>query len=174
MIFHRLMNTTPSRQSGLLSLVALAGLAFAFACNQSEAAPPSKAAPVESAPGPATGPRSETETYKAELKVTGPCKAGGECSFEVSLETKGGYHINATYPYKFKTADPAAEGVSYPKPILKREDGKFEEKRGGFKVPFAAKQAGKVKVGGTFNLSVCSDANCIMDKVALESDVDVN
>jgi len=172
-IFHCFMNTQPSRQRGILSLIAVSGLAFAFACNRSEAAPPSKPAPTDSAGAVAGGPKAETDTYAAELKLAGPCKAGGECTFEVTLDTKASYHINKSYPYKFKAADPPQEGVSYPKPILKREDGTFEEKHGSFRVPFAVAKAGKAKVGGTFNLSVCSDANCIMDKVTLESDVDV-
>jgi DsbC/DsbD-like thiol-disulfide interchange protein len=63
--------------------------------------------------------------------------------------------------------------VTYPKPILQRADGTFEEKKGSFKVPFTAAKAGPVTIAGTLSLSVCSDANCIMDKVPLEVAVDV-
>ena len=63
--------------------------------------------------------------------------------------------------------------MTFPKPILQRADGSFEEKKGYFKVPFTAAKAGKVTLGGTLYLSVCSDANCIMDKVPLEVAVDV-
>jgi hypothetical protein len=40
-------------------------------------------------------------------------------------------------------------------------------------IPFVAAQAGRSTVAGTFHLSVCSEANCIIDKVALELPVDV-
>ncbi len=36
-----------------------------------------------------------------------------------------------------------------------------------------AAKSGKVTIAGTLSLSVCSDANCIMDKVPLELAVDV-
>ncbi len=40
-------------------------------------------------------------------------------------------------------------------------------------MPFVAAKAGKATISGTLLLSVCSDANCIMDKVPLELTVDV-
>ncbi len=149
---------------------ALALAAFASGCSKSEAAPARRSAP-ESTTVSAT--RAETENYVAEIKATGSYKAGAEGAVEVTLTPKGGYHTNAQYPYKFKAADPAPEGVSFPKPVLQRADGSFEEKRGFFKVPFVAAKAGKATIGGTLSLSVCSDANCIMDKVPLEVAVDV-
>lgn len=172
------MNPQPSRatraQRGITLLAAL-GLAFAFACNQSEAAPqqrqtaaPEKAGQDDGARGPAAGPKVETETYLIEMKLAGACKAGSECIAEVTLTAKDKYHTNAQYPYKFKLADPAPEGVTFPKPILQRADGKWEEKLGSFRVPFVIAKPGKAKIGGTFSLSVCSEANCIMDKQPLE------
>jgi hypothetical protein len=123
--------------------------------------------------GVGAGPKAESDNYIAEMKAGGGYKAGAEGAVEVTLTPKGSYHTNAQYPYKFKVADPPADGVSYPKPVLARADGNFEEKRGSFKVPFVVAKAGKATVGGTLFLSVCSDANCIMDKVALEVPVDV-
>ena len=55
---------------------------------------------------------------------------------------------------------------------MKREDGKFEEKKGTLPVAFTVAKAGKVKIGGTFSFSVCSDANCVMDKVDVEVEVE--
>lgn len=177
MLIQSIMNLEPSHRkatvSGTLCLVTFGVLAFAVSsgCGKSEAAP-SRGASPEAAPI-AAGAKSETETFVAEIKGTGSYAAGSEGTVEVTLSPKGGYHINAQYPYKFKLNDPAPDGVSYPKPVLQRADGTFDEKRGMFKVPFKASKAGKVTIGGTFSLSVCSDANCIMDKVALEVAVDV-
>ena len=158
---------------GVLGLTAAAGLAVAVSlgCGKSEAAPPRGA--TTSTPSAVAGARAETDNYIVEIKAAGAYTAGKEGVVDVTLATKGSYHTNAQYPYKFKVADPAAEGVTYPKPQLVRADGSFEETRGSFKLPFVAAKAGKVKVGGKFFLSVCSEANCIMDKVDLEVDVDV-
>ena len=176
MIIDSIMTMKPAHRtlSGSFSLVALMGLAFALAagCSKSEAAP----ARGSSAPeGTAVtgGPKAETENYIAEIKAVGDYKAGSEGTVEISFSTKGDYHINEQYPYKFKAADPAPEGVKFPKPILQRADGSFEKKKGSFKVPFVAAKSGKATISGTLSLSVCSDANCIMDKVPLELAVDV-
>lgn len=179
MVFRYVMNMSPHRRDSLtagLCLLLLSGMAFAATfgasgCSRSEAAPARKASP-ESTQGVATA-KSETENYIAEIKTTGSYKAGAEGTVEVTLTPKGGYHTNAQYPYKFKLNDPAPEGVSYPKPILQRADGSFEEKKGSFKVPFTAAKAGNVTIAGVLSLSVCSDANCIMDKVPLDVAVEV-
>lgn len=176
MLFPSVMNTKPSRRKASLSggiCLLLLGAAFAAAsgCSKSEAAT-SRKSTVEST-GVAAGAKAETETYVAEIRPSGSYKAGSEGTVEVVLKVKGVYHTNDQYPYKFKVVDPAPAGLSYPKPMLQRADGKFEKTSGTFKVPFVAAKAGKYKVGGKLSLSVCSEANCIMDKVDLEVDVDV-
>jgi hypothetical protein len=158
---------------GLLSLAALG----ASACSKSEAATLHRGSSDTQAPVGATAvsasAKAETDNYVAEIKAAGSYAAGTEGTVEVVLAPKGAYHMNAQYPYKFKAADPAPDGVTFPKPVLQRADGNFEEKRGSFKVPFVASKSGTVTVSGTLSLSVCSDANCIMDKVALEIPVSV-
>lgn len=176
MIINSIMTMKPAHRSlsGSFSLVALMGLAFALAagCSKSEAAPARGSAAHESA-AVAKGPKADTDSYVAEIKASGTYKAGAEGTVDITFATKGDYHINKQYPYKFKATDPAPEGISFPKPILQRADGTFEEKSGAFKVPFVVSKSGKATVSGTLSLSVCSDANCIMDKVELAVDVDV-
>ncbi len=167
------MISRSSMKNGTLCLVALSGLTFAitFGCNQSDAAQnPQASAESASVKG---GPRVDAETYTAEIKGSGAYKAGQEGTVEITITPKPPYHINGQYPYKFKTVDPAPDGLSFPKKILKREDGTFSEKQGSFKVPFLATKAGKAKISGTLHLSVCSDANCVMEKQDLEVEVDV-
>ncbi len=152
---------------GLLAAVGLAG------CGKSEAATP-VGATAETAPvAAAAGPKVDTDTYTLEIKGSGKYKAGQEGTVEITLVPKGEYHINDKYPLKFKLTDPAPEGVKYPKAVIKREDGTVEEKKALFKVPFTADKAGKAKVSGLFYLSVCSAANCLMDKQEIEAIVDV-
>jgi hypothetical protein len=116
--------------------------------------------------------KSETANYLAEITAPGPFKVGAEGTATVTLTTKGVYHINAQYPYRFKAAAPP-NGLTYPKPVLQRADGKFEEKRAVFKLSFVASQPGKFNVGGAFHLSVCSAENCLVDKPSLDVSVSV-
>lgn len=116
--------------------------------------------------------RLETENYLVEIAAAGPFKAGVEGSARVTLTTKGVYHINAQYPYRFKAAAPPS-GLSYPKPVLQRADGQFEEKRAVFNLAFVASQAGKFNVGGTFHMSVCSSGSCLVEKAPLDVTVTV-
>jgi hypothetical protein len=178
------MNTSPSRWrvalcsrplllTGATLALAVTSAGIGAGCSKSEAATSRPSSPGHEATTVGAPNKADTENYAAELKADGAYKAGAEGTLEVLLTPKAGYHTNAQYPYKFKLADPAPDGVTFPKPILQRADGSFEEKKGYFKVPFTATKAGKVTLGGTLYLSVCSDANCIMDKVPLEVAVDV-
>jgi hypothetical protein len=164
-------STTWPTALGLVAASTLA-LGVTFGCSKSEAAPP-RGATVAAAKAVTANAKAETEQYVAEIKGAGPYKAGAEGTVEVHVASKGAYHINDKYPFKFKLVDPAPDGVTFPKPILKREDGTFTAADGTFKVPFTVAKAGKQTITGTLSLSVCSDANCVMDKVELAVDVDV-
>jgi hypothetical protein len=120
----------------------------------------------------AGSPRAETDTYIAEMKPAGSYAAGQEGTVDVTLTPKGGYHISAGLPYKFKAGDPP-DGVTYPKTVLSIADFDTSEGKGHFKFPFVAAHAGRVTVGGTFSFSLCSESNCVMDSVGLEVPVDV-
>ncbi|MCC6526585.1 MAG: hypothetical protein IT373_28310 [Polyangiaceae bacterium] len=116
----------------------------------------------------------QAEAYTVEMKASGGYQAGKEGTVELTLASKTGYHVNEKYPIKFKLSDPAPEGVSYPKAVLKRDDASCDAARCTFQVPFVPARAGKAKVTGVFAFSVCSDASCIMDRLELELAVDVN
>jgi hypothetical protein len=164
-------NRRKTRILSTFCLMALTGLAFAAAsgCSKSEAAP----APAKDAPAQVAGAaKYDKDQFVVEMKSSGACSAGKECKVEISLAAKGDFHVNDKYPIKFKAVDPAPEGLTFTKSVVKREDGTFEAKKGSLPVAFTVAKAGKVKVGGTFSFSVCSDANCVMDKVDLEVEVE--
>jgi len=117
--------------------------------------------------------KQEKDSFTVELKATGPYKKGAESSVELVLKSKGAHHVNPDYPAKFKVADPPPAGVTFPKMVLKKEDGKFEEHQATIKIPFTAANAGKTKIAGVFSFSVCSDKNCFMEKAELDVEVDV-
>ena len=120
----------------------------------------------------ASSVKVEADTYLAEIAEGGPYKVGASGSVRVSLTAKAQFHINDQYPYRFRTSPPP-NGVSYPKPVLERADGQFEEKTAVFNLPFVASHSGQFDVGGVLNLSVCSADSCIVQKAPLNVTVTV-
>ena len=118
----------------------------------------------------AGGAKVETAAYDVEMTQPTPAKPGMESFLFVTLKTKGQFHINKQYPFKFKLAN-APAGVTFPKPVLQRADGTFEDNVARFRVPFVAKSAGKLKISGTLSLSVVNGANNVMELQTLESEV---
>jgi hypothetical protein len=150
---------------GLLVL----GATFAFAAD----APPAAAAESRSAALSVSKSKVDTDSYTVEIKAGSNYKVGTQGAVEIVLVPKGSYHVNEKFLHKFKASDAPPEGLKYPKPTLAKEDGRFSSTRGSFSLPFVAAKAGKQKVGGWFIFSVCSDTNCVMDKVELDVMVDV-
>jgi hypothetical protein len=143
----------------------------ASGCSKvSAAADAEKTVPL--AAGPAR-PSLDNANYRAELRSAGACRKNSPCAAEVLVEAKGDYHINDKYPYRFKLEDPPPPGIKYPKPVVGKEDGTMDERKVVLKVPFVSEVSGQTKVSGTLSLSVCSAANCLMDKQPLELNVKV-
>lgn len=159
---------TSSSTVGLL--LALTGALVA--CSKSEPAADSLKRDDQQALAPAA-PSHENENYKVTIEPVGSCKTGRPCLANIALVAKRDYHINKQYPYKFVTQDPPADAVTYPKKVVPRGDGTYEEKRAILPVPFVASKQGEIPVGGTFSLSVCTDASCLIDKQRLETTVKV-
>jgi hypothetical protein len=159
---------------GVPARAVLAGcfLALAPACSKVSEASSGSAQAGQAPLSPSSSTVSDAN-YGAKLELAGPCHSGGKCAMNVVLVAKGDYHINDKYPYKFRAQDPPARGVVYTKPIVGRDDGVFEEKKAVLVVPFVADAPGEINVGGTLSLSVCSKANCLMDKQMLEATVKV-
>jgi hypothetical protein len=154
----------------LLAAVALAGSGCS---KESRASTDGEKSQGPSASSPAR-PSLDNANYRAEMKAPGPCKSNSTCTAEVLVEAKGEYHINDKYPYRFKLEDPPPQGIKYPKPVIGKEDGTMDERKVVLKVPFVSETSGAKKVAGTLSLSVCSAANCLMDKQPLEVTVKVD
>jgi hypothetical protein len=134
---------------------------------------PSISVPAASAaPAPGTAVVDDPN-YTAKLLLAGPCRHAQPCTLDAEIVAKGEYHINDQYPYKFRASEDPARGVTYPKPLVGRDDGTFEHMRAVLRLPFVAATSGPVKVGGVLSLSVCSATNCLMYKQALELTVKV-
>lgn len=142
----------------------------AIGCSRSEAAPQPEPAHAAAASSSAV---HETENYKLTIEPAGPYEKGKAGQVTIVLTTKGDYHINDQYPYKFVVQDPPAEGVSYVKKTIPRADGTFEKTRAQLPVRFTAERAGSLKVGGVLSLIVCTASNCLLDKRPLEAEITV-
>ncbi len=155
-----------------LVAVAGAGLAFTLPPAQAASAPVGPAAPAHA---PVAGPgksRVTADAFTVEMKAASAYAAGQEGVVEVVLAAKGDFKINAQFPTKLKMGEPP-EGVTYRKPVLKKDDGTFTEKEGSFKAPFVAQKPGQYTVGATVSLSVCNEKKCLMEKVAVDVAVTV-
>jgi hypothetical protein len=163
------MNLSPKHWPTLSSRTVLATLIIAASVPAARARAASNTEPSGAVPASA---KVETDNFLAEISAVGPYKAGAPATVKVSLTTKGIFHINGQYPYRFKTA-PAPEGLTYSKVVLERADGQFEEKTAVFTLPFVASRAGTFNVGGVFHMSVCSPTSCVVQKAPLDISVTV-
>mgnify|MGYP000432130880 CR=1 FL=1 len=169
------MNIESSRQHSAVTFTCFASLSavvlgMAFEPGQSVAA--GRESIVETNQVAPLAAKAETESHVAEIKPVGTYTAGKEGLVQIVLTAKAPYHINGGYSYKFVTPDPAPVGVTYPKAQLLTADGKYTETTATFQLPFVVSKAGKYGVGGKLSLSVCSSANCVMEKVDLELEVE--
>lgn len=157
--------------SGLLATGAMLGLLLLGGCSKVSEAAASEAQPQPASPSAATAQATnavDKPNFSVRLSFDGACKKGETCTALVTVDAKGGFHINDKYPYRFNVAE-APQGVSYPKPVVRGDDVTFTETKAVLRVPFVAENAGEAKVGGTLSFSVCSDEKCLIEKQALEA-----
>lgn len=170
---HRFGTCRSAKLLGTVCLAAASALAFGLAstANVSEA---TTLAPSEAETISAATARVETDAFIAQILPPSSLEVGKEGFFEITVKPKDGYKINLQYPFKFKLADPPPENVAFTKTVLVRSDREVTlvEKGAVMKFPVTAKTASKVTITGKLSLSVCSEANCVMDKVDLEASID--
>ena len=111
--------------------------------------------------------------YGLDVKAPGTVSVGGKGELEVVLVAKDGYHINAEFPYKLKTAAGPSGIVAFDKSELARGEGSYTKTEARFHAAFAGARAGAAKIGGTLALSVCTSKECVTDRIVLEVPVTV-
>lgn len=129
----------------------------------------------------ATPPSSHIDGNNYKLDATASdCTVGAACVATIRLEALGGYHINASYPYKFKAQ--AAPGVEFlgqdasDRHVFSKASGDFSvtgEKVAAMVVRFRTSAKGKLTIAGTYKMSVCSDANCQLEQPGVAFDVEI-
>jgi hypothetical protein len=149
------------------SLVAVAILSLACA-KSSEAAPSPAAATV--APAAEAAPMAESSLDAADHDVRfeqkGACAVGAVCTAVIRLETKGGFHVNDSFPYKFKGQESAGVELQGSDAAKKNDFSKAAgdltlESKTVATLAVRFKLAGKSgTVTGTYKYAICNEANC--------------
>ena len=104
--------------------------------------------------------------------VPGDATAGRSSTSVVEVTPSTGYKINLQFPSRLKL-EPTA-GVKPAKEQLGKDDAEVTEEVLRFNVAFTPASAGKLKMGGTADFSVCNDSTCKLirdEKLAWEVDV---
>jgi hypothetical protein len=138
------------------------------------AAKPGKPAPTVEPTADAehgvAGDKSKAASFTAHLAAKPSYKKGQEGTIVAVVVAADDYKINQEYPYKF-TLDAAPAGISYPSSVVR--DVARGNKKAIITILFKPDAAGKATVSGECSLSVCTEKNCIIDKVKLAVDVTV-
>jgi len=94
----------------------------------------------------------------------------------VKLTALGDFHVNDEYPYRFKAND--VPGIDYAgtdamgKGVFSKPAGdwkKADAKSGVMTVKFTPREKGDKTITGTFKMSVCSAANCLLEQRELST-----
>ena len=145
----------------------LLSAALLGSCSRSEApaAPAAPVAPAKTAelkPTPTPTPVVEDNTFKLSLS-TAPGYAGGkEGALALTLEARGGYHVNQEYPIRVDLKAPG--DVKLEKTTLGKPDAaQFSEQSARFDLPFSA-TAGAHDLTAVVDFAVCTKETCLPDQ----------
>lgn len=156
-------------RASIPAVAAATSLALAACGDAAHGPPPATSASAAPTPAASAAPEVKAKAFTAKI-VGGEAHAGAEDAVEVSVVPAAGYHINEEYPYKFKLDAPPS-GVTYPKDVV--TDVVRSAQLATMKVPFSASTPGTVRVSGTCAISVCNPDQCVIEKVALATEVKV-
>jgi len=167
------------------STLVLAAVGFAMlpcACGRdSDAVRATKAAVSAAAPIGECGHAVCADNFFIDTSSAPGCTTGATCALGVRLVATGAFHINDDYPYRFKADD--AKDLQYfgtdgaGKSVFSKAAGdwaKTDPKIGAMTVKFASASAGRKTVAGTLKLSVCSEANCLLEQRQVVVPIEVN
>jgi hypothetical protein len=162
----------------VLAVTLAATLAATVGCSKAEStAGAANSAPANSVmvatPGAAgcTGHAVCGNDFFIDAVPPQDCAVGAVCNLTVKLVATGAFHVNDEYPYRFKASE--APGIAFAgtdaagKNVFSKPAGdwrKTDEKGGAMTVKFTAQDKGQKTISGTFKLSVCSAATCLLEQ----------
>lgn len=112
----------------------------------------------------------EGDQYLVEVEAP-TLEVGKEGALRVVVSGKNGFKFNKDFPIKLELTAPP-EGLSAPKLLLKRDDGKLDaDGKFTFLVPLLASKAGEFSLEATLKFSVCNDDKCVVQRQTLRAKV---
>ena len=143
----------------------LLSFALLAACSRgAPPAPPSEPAPVAPVAKVAEPPKPSIDDTTFRLTLVGAPEyaADKDSALELTLEARGGYHVNQDYPIRVDVKAPA--GVKLAKASLGKPDAAtFNEQQASFKLPFSA-SAGAHDLTAVVDFAVCTKETCVPDQ----------
>jgi len=152
----RLLTTT------LFALLAL------LACSRQPAAEE----PAPKAAAPATPAKAKSASSYTVNIVPGAAKAGQPSTTVVEVRPGPGFKINLEFPARLKLL--TTEGLKTGKRELSKDDAELTKAVLRFSIPFTPAHAGKLKLDGTTDFSVCNETSCKLirdERLSWEVDV---
>jgi hypothetical protein len=145
----------------LLGTLVLA-LALA-ACSDAAKARPEAPAPAHAAPVVADGP-----AYRVDVLPPASCRVAAPCELGVRVTALRDFHVNPEYPFKV-VAEPNPDLVAEPPTPIALADART----GTLTYRFRAARAGTLQLRGAFRLSICNDAQCLIETAPVAVDLPV-
>jgi hypothetical protein len=100
------------------------------------------------------------DKYDLKAEQVGECRINTECTARIVVTSKGEFHVNDSYPFKFTAAAPGLEFHGKGGNVFQAEDFEREKTRGTMLVRFKALAKGNVVITGKFKICICSDKIC--------------
>ncbi len=114
---------------------------------------------------------AEEPDHTFEIK-TAPAKGNEIGSLTFVVTPKGHWHWNKDYPAKLTLT---AEGVTFPKTVLKQQDGDFsmDKDAATAKLTFTGSTSGAKDVSVVGKFGLCDDKVCVIKKIDMKTKVEV-
>jgi hypothetical protein len=103
---------------------------------------------------------AEDANYDVKTEVVGDCLAGKECTAKITITSKGEFHVNDTYPFKFTAEAANVEFHGSGGNVFTGADFAREKTKGTMTVKFKPSAKGAVTITGKYKICICSNQIC--------------
>ena len=117
---------------------------------------------------------ADGDPYEVKTEVIGECKVGAECTARIRIESKGEFHVNESYPFKFTATSDKAELHGSAGNVFTSGDFERQGKTVGvMTVKFKPKEKGPITITGKYKICVCSEKICSPQTIDVSIPVNV-
>lgn len=137
---------------------------------------PGSATPTSGPAVPAApaGPRVEQDSFVLEAVANAAGYTAGQAStVTIRLLPRGGWHVNQDFPVQVDLHAPAELGLAKAQ-LLRADAAAFDEQQFRFDAALTPVAAGPRTLGATVNFAICTDENCLPQRVELALPLEVH